>query len=377
MRPPTAAAPAVAPVVGLVTEDEALSALESEWDDLLAASPAPSVFLAWSWVTSWRETMGRRDRLLVATARHPGDGRLIGVAPFVITRRRLRGLLPYRALAFIGQGVAAPDHLDLMVHRDHLVGVAPALWERVRRAGGWDTADLNGVRPGSLVADLAAATATTVRAIPCPVLDLPATWEEYESGLGRNLRQNLRRYARKLERDSGLAVGIRAVTAPADTHEAIGTLVDLHQRVRSMRGEDGAFADPAMVRFHRLLAGRLATEDRLRFYQLEVGGKPIAAIYCIRYGDVVSFYQTGYDPAFARYGPGRHVMAGAIRASIEEGARTFDFLRGDEPYKAAWGAVAVHDLKIRMPRTAWGRVVVGLRRLVRWRRGASGRAGRI
>jgi CelD/BcsL family acetyltransferase involved in cellulose biosynthesis len=198
---------------------------------------------------------------------------------------------------------------------------------------------------------------------PCPTLRLPATWEEYESGLGRNLRQNLRRYARKLERDSGEALVTEIVTDPTRAAAAIDVVADLHQRVRSARGDAGVFRHRGMIEFHRLLARRLAEEGRLRLYALTVSGAPISAIYCMRFGDVVSFYQTGYDPAFAKYGPGRYIMAQAIRASIEEGAREFDFLRGDEAYKAVWGATVRCDLRIRVPRSLRGRVVAGLRRV--------------
>ena len=91
----------------------------------------------------------------------------------------------------------------------------------------------------------------------------------------------------------------------------------------------------------------------------------MAVIYCVRQGDVVSFYTTGYDPEYARFGPGRDLMAHAIGAAIAEGATEFDFLRGDEAYKDHWGARLRHDWRVVLPIGPRGRLLVGGRRLLR------------
>jgi CelD/BcsL family acetyltransferase involved in cellulose biosynthesis len=42
----------------------------------------------------------------------------------------------------------------------------------------------------------------------------------------------------------------------------------------------------------------------------------------------------GFDDAYAKFSPGKGIVAHALRAAIESGFARFDFLRGDEPYKA-------------------------------------------
>jgi CelD/BcsL family acetyltransferase involved in cellulose biosynthesis len=81
----------------------------------------------------------------------------------------------------------------------------------------------------------------------------------------------------------------------------------------------------------------------------------------MRYDDTVSFYSTGYDERWARYGPGRRIMAHAIRSAIDEGAAGFDFLRGDEAYKEQWRAEARYDRRLFLPRTMRGRLLVMMR----------------
>ena len=343
---------------------------------MLAASSVCSPFLTWEWVDAWRRTLGADHRLAVIAARHPADGRLLGLAPFAIEERRAPGGIRYRALVFLGSGPAAPDHLDLMVAQGWEAAVAAPLWGAVRRRAGHDLADLDGLRGDGLLAALAVRRRADRRryteAIPCPYLPLPPTWEEYEASLSRNLRQNLRRYARRLEQEAPGAVARRLVVRPEELDPTLDDLARLHQQVRRAHGQAGAFRSPGLQAFHHLAARRFLVAGRLRLHRLDVEGKAVAIIYCIRQGDVVSFYTTGYDPAFSRFGPGRDLMAHAIGAAIAEGATEFDFLRGDEAYKDHWGTQVRHDWRVVLPTSARGRLLVGGRRLLGPLRHASG-----
>jgi len=375
-------APAAVPFLEDVTDDEALEALAPEWDRLLADSTAASPFLTWAWVSAWRRTLGDGHRLAVVAARHPGDGSLVGLAPFAVEERRAPGGLRYRALVFLGSGPAAPDHLDLMVARAFEAGVAAPLWGAVLRRSRPDLADLDGLRAGGLLEALVLRRRTDRRRfaepIPCPHLPLPPTWAEYESGLGRNLRQNLRRYARRLEEEAPGPVTRRLVVRPEEIDPTLDDLARLHQQVRNAHGQAGAFRSPALKAFHHLAAYRFLEAGRLRLHRLDVAGKAIAVIYCVRQGDVVSFYTTGYDPAFARFGPGRDLMAHAIGAAIAEGATEFDFLRGDEAYKDQWGTRVRHDWRVVLPTGARGRLLVGGRKMAGpLRRAAASLRGRV
>ena len=51
------------------------------------------------------------------------------------------------------------------------------------------------------------------------------------------------------------------------------------------------------------------------------------------------YYNAGVDPDARDLSPGVLLVAEFIRRALADGARRFDFLRGDEPYKYEWGAV--------------------------------------
>ncbi len=65
-------------------------------------------------------------------------------------------------------------------------------------------------------------------------------------------------------------------------------------------------------------------------------------------------YQSGMDPQFGHMSPGFLANLVVIQQAITEGYGLFDFLRGDEPYKADWGARPVEMVRIRAvpPRVA-------------------------
>ncbi len=357
------------PALEHITSDAALERLSREWDELLADSMAPTIFLTWAWVDAWRSTLGEGHKLEIVAAREPASGRLLGIAPFAIETRDDPQRPMYRALTFVGSGPAAPDHLDLVVRRGHTSVVGPALWAAASRHADVDVHDFDGVRADSQLAaaalrrsdDLARYTKPTA----CAFIGLPKTWKAYEESLGCHHRHNLRRHTRKLERDAGAKASFHLVTASEDAEATIEALAHLHRQDGSLFRDAGDLRSPGLVDFHRQVVLRFLDSGRLRLRRLDVADEPAAIAYCFRYGNTVSLYQAGYDPSFARYGPCRHLIAHTITASIDEGAVEFDLLRGDEEHKSRWGGQVRHDLRILKPASAKGRMLLGLRAALR------------
>jgi len=346
-------------------------ALGSEWDALVSASPVSTPFLSWPWIGAWLETLGLEADLEVVVARDPIDGRLIGIAPFFVETRRRLGV-GFRSLRLIGSGPAAPDHLDMPIAAPDPAPVAAALWQAVNRSRRWDFVDLDGVASGGWLAGILLrrrSDRAIAEQIPAPFLPLEGGWDAVQRRFGSNHRQNLGRYRRKLDRDAAEPLTERIVVHPTDLEATMDRLIAMHQTIRTSHGDPGAFATPALEDFQRAAARRMLAAGRLRLWRLDVGSTTIAAIECFRFGDTVSFYTTGFDPSWAAYGPGRAVMARAIRGAVDEGAAEFDFLRGDESYKRSWGTATRHDLRIRRPATAKGRLLWSASRIVRGIRG--------
>lgn len=102
------------------------------------------------------------------------------------------------------------------------------------------------------------------------------------------------------------------------------------------RGGSNAFHDPRLEAFHEDFS-RLALEQGwLRLFVLRLKGVPAAALYGFRFGQTFYFYQSGFDPAFAKYSLGAVTVGLTIKQALEEGAEEYDFLHGDEAYKSQW-----------------------------------------
>ena len=105
-----------------------------------------------------------------------------------------------------------------------------------------------------------------------------------------------------------------------------------------MLGEQGCFASARFLGFYRDVVPALLRRGQVQFHWLELDGKPVAAEYQLVGNGVLYAYQAGVDPEAMAHQPGKLINLAILRQAIERGYRAFDFLRGDEPYKARFGA---------------------------------------
>ncbi len=175
---------------------------------------------------------------------------------------------------------------------------------------------------------------------------LPAAWEEYLETLSRSYRRQIRR----LEDDyfkTGRAI-LHGIERVDDLPWAIDLLIDMHQRRRQSLGDAGSFASPRFTAFHPRRAAGVDAQGRLQFHWLELDGRPVALEYHLAGGGVLYAYQAGVEPEAMEFQPGKLLNLATIRRAIEQGYRVFDFLRGDEPYKAHFRAVPRPSLELRI-----------------------------
>jgi CelD/BcsL family acetyltransferase involved in cellulose biosynthesis len=328
-------------MIEIVRNDEGFRALRPEWTDLLEASDANSVFLTWEWLYTWWRRLAPHLRPEIITVRE--NGRLLALAPLASQRWDIRRLRLYRSLAFLGtplrSGNAGSDYLDVIVRRgcpEALEELTDALARRGR------VLELAQVAAGDAAAEHVVDALSTAHwpmrrseCGTCPVADLAGhTWDSYLGTRGREHRYAVQRKLRSLRKSFDVWFE-RADTEPERT-EALRLLIDLHQRRWRERGESDAFHTPALRAFHEDFS-RLALEKGwLRLFLLRLDGTPAAALYALRHGSTFSFYQSGFDPAFARQGVGVATMALSVEAAIAEGAAVYDFLHGSEEYKFHW-----------------------------------------
>lgn len=307
---------------------------EPVWSDLLARSAAPVPFLSWAWQTLWWETLGDRRRLQILRV-SASSGEPLGLLPLYEAE-------PGR-WQLVG-GVDVSDYLDLVAVKEREEEVWSALLQhRAAESSVWDLHCLRAASSAVLLVPALArelgVSALVQREERCPVLALPGSWDDYLARLPGKDRHELRRKLRRLEREWPEA-SVRSHASPEGLEGAMDSFVTLHRKSKAGKAR---FMDARMEGFFRRVAAALVARAGLRIWFLERDGAAVASYLCLESDGSVGLYNSGFDPAHAALSPGIVLLAHVIRDAIERGFARFDFLRGEEPYKYAFGA-APEDL---------------------------------
>ena len=322
--------------------DGGFAALRPEWNRLLQRSCCDTIFLTWEWQSTWWKHLGEGDLLLLGF-RADDDGRLVGIAPLFHTQTDSRESI----LHLVGCRDVS-DYLDLIVEQGQEDIVYPALLDYLETEGPeWGLADFCNIPEGSTtfvrLRELAEArgyqTLVEIEDV-CPIIDLPATWDEYLMTLSKKQRHEVRRKMRRA--DAEVDTRFVVVGPEHNLETEIGIFVDLHQKSSPEKDE---FMDPQMVGFFYDVAQVLQDQGWLQLVFVEMDGEKAASLLNFDYGGSILVYNSGYDPArFYHLSPGIIVTARSIEHAIALGRAKFDFLRGDEVYKYRFGA---QDTKVR------------------------------
>ena len=73
-------------------------------------------------------------------------------------------------------------------------------------------------------------------------------------------------------------------------------------------------------------------------HALRIGDRIAAVFYGFAHQGTTYYYLSGYDPELEKLSIGTVIVAHALTEAVREGGKVFDFLRGAEEYKYAWGA---------------------------------------
>lgn len=309
-----------------VTSANGLERLQADWIDLWHRVPAAGPFQHPDWLLPWWWALGRADLWTLAIRDGPD---LVGLAPFYI-----HADAGTRQVTLIGNGIT--DRLDMLVAPDHPAAEAMILKHLEACADGWTRCDFRDLPVTSALAAWNGGTARASRLdpeAPCPVLSLSAASPDLTGTVPAKMLANLRNRRRCAEARGPVAVRM------ADAR-SLNAMLDLLLRLHALRwgaqGQTGVLA--GLEAFHRDVATRFLGRGWLRLFTLCIGARAAAVTYGFQVRDQAYFYIGGLDPDLTALSPGSLVIQHAIGQAVRDGASSFDFLRGAEPYKYKWGA---------------------------------------
>jgi CelD/BcsL family acetyltransferase involved in cellulose biosynthesis len=97
-------------------------------------------------------------------------------------------------------------------------------------------------------------------------------------------------------------------------------------------------ANPEIQASHREAAAGLMKRGWLRLHGVRHNRRIVAVLNDFAHNGRVYAYLAGSDPALAQHSPGTLLTNYVIEEAIRNGDREYDFLRGGEAHKYAWGA---------------------------------------
>lgn len=318
-----------------------LEQLRHDWVRLAEASG--NIFSTWEWNSLWWQHFGHGRRLL--TFAYGGAGEVAAIVPLYGWRGR-----PLRVVRFLGHG-----HGDLLgpVCSGDGTTASDALRAALDYAefdvfvGDWLLADDNwSERLGGRI----------LRETGYPLLRFEAgTWDEFLASRSKSVRKGARGKVRRLEREHDV---LFRMTGDAGGLEDDLNLVFRLHAARFREHVDCHFCG-ASEGFQREFAAVALERGWLRLWVLEIDGKPVSTEYGFRFGDAYFAYQTGRDPAWDRASVGSVLETYTVRTALEEGAREYRFLQGDEPYKYRYATEDPELEAIGVAGSSLGRVALG------------------
>jgi hypothetical protein len=340
------------------------------WDALAVRTPWATPFSAWAFHRAWWDSFGanaHEETLAILPVDAPPSADPVAIVPLMhrhevepsdaLTHTRMRHgrdlrmtpVPPTAKAVFFGASYHA-DYATILADPSDLPAVSSAVAAYLAgpTAGPWDVVDLRRLRCTDPAGEqLAAAlgplemangwTLNVEREDVCPVVTLPegVDLDGYLATLGKKERHEIRRKVRRAQ-----AIGDIRLEDSTDPVRDLEIFIDLHQK---RWGADGLFPTTLGGQQSRTFVRRLfelfGPDGPLHLTFLSVGGRCIAAGIHFETEAGFFYYNAGVDPDARELSPGVLLIYAYVTRALGKGTRRMDFLRGDEPYKYAWGAV--------------------------------------
>ncbi|SCX11904.1 MULTISPECIES: GNAT family N-acetyltransferase [Agrobacterium] len=321
-------------------------AIRERWDAVYLADPHAQHFLSWIWLKAYLRRRGRwfilalREKpegspyvaffpLRVVTQQDKKTGRffdeIIMAGNFAADYTGFITLPDYERHAVSGFCAFLKEQRWTHLKLDYFSG-PPSRRDAMIRA-------LQG--PLVMFRDSTPKSPNNIDNCICPVVTLPATFDDYlDTRMSSQTRQKLRRFLRKIESDSSYSITF----ATRDTVEHDLTILFDLWRIK-WAASKGKERTEKLISATREMLMDCFLDRTLDLPVLWYEDRPLGALANIvdRQKAAILFYITGRDESWATPSPGLILHGYCIRRAIDMGFKSYDFLRGNEPYKYMFG----------------------------------------
>lgn len=314
---------------------------EGVWDSLVKQSTAHNLFQGYDFLRHWWQHFGHRADLFILFICKGEE--LIGIAPFNILKRKIRGLT-FKEVGFIGSPFEV-DRPRLIMARDEAEGVQAVVRYLGNNKKAWDLLQIfEQLKDDSLVLmkqtfrDCGLWVGAKESSV-CPYLDCNVEWDAFLAERSRKFRKNLRAAERKLESQGNLHY--RVYREWLDIEEQLAVYCDIEGRSWKASQGVGIVKTPQCLAFYYSIAEAFAEKGDFCMRVLTLDEKPIAATFGIYFDEVFYSLQITHDKAYKNASPGTYLESLELQECFaEEGCREYDFLGGFLNNKSRWSSTA-------------------------------------
>ena len=309
--------------------------LQNFWDETLNRSIENNIFLTWEKMVCSVDHLEKNSSLKILCATE--DNKLVGIAPFRITHRGLKGHLGFGIIEPLTNGDTDYTGLIIAEKQDQCLHKFLA---HLFSQKDWDVMYIPDLPQTSPCLNLLK-NATDIpkfeieKGLICPYVVIPRSKETLLASLNKKLEKKLRKSLIKLEHEHG-RVELKDYSELGSLEEAIQILIDLHQKRWTSKGISGKFLDNKSRNITMQTAKYFAEKDWLRLYFLTVNEKPVAVELNFEYNKKMCCHLKGFDIDYYKYRVGSLLTLKVLEKCIEEGISEYDFMQGDEAYKFDW-----------------------------------------
>ena len=309
---------------------DVLVRLGPQFDELVLAASAP-VTARRPWLQAWLQTYSSYEPVILVVV--GPCGRLEAAAPLAV-RQRSRNCL----ITALGHG---PSDAALLPARSATAadllaaGIKEWLESETRN---WSLA-LRHLTAGDLVGKRLPAHIRRTRYEPgavSPQLHVDAneapSLSDYVSS---RHTQEVRRRWRRMMKD-GMGPAVEQVTRRDEIKKIMPQVEEVFRARDAALHRRCALDDKFQGPFFRTVVETHAMRQEVCLTTLFLNGQLAAYVLCFIDGDTYRMWNCRFDPRFARYSPGMVAMDSSVAHALMAGCRTYDFMRGEEPYKASY-----------------------------------------
>lgn len=327
------------------TDASAFESLRSEWTALEGGLSPRSPFTSPYWHETWwahlrRDRWDVQDALALHTVRD-ASGRLVAVAPFMLTKRPGRGPLQITEVHALGADPNVTEIRGVVCAQRDTSWIMPALRQQLRSAyprATWVTwynvpwteevgghAAPSGIEPQSYIWQ---------RPQPAYIVDMAENWKAFEAALPKRVRKKLRNCYNQLERAKH-RIELNIASKPEDVTQSLRRFYDLVDQ-RSQVRHANPFAREDMRRFFSDYAAGSAQRGEIRIFELRVDGELAAARIGFALGNELYLYHSGNLPAWDKYSIMTTLLAEIFKWAIGNGFKLVNLSTGLDRSKTRW-----------------------------------------